>query len=81
MNTFPAPRRCAGLVHSDVLIKLQGDLIAAVQYLIGACKQERDWLFTQSDSDKTKGSDFVLNEGRFRLDIRWKSFTQRAVRP
>ena len=61
--------------------RLWGNLNAAFLNLEGACKHEGDQLFTQSDSDKTKGSDFVLNEGRFRLDIRWKSFTQRAVRP
>ena len=35
--------------------KLWGDLIEAFQYLRGVYKQEGDQLFTQSDSDRTRG--------------------------
>jgi len=51
--------------------RLRGDLIAAFQYMKGACKQEGEQLFTRMDSDRTRG--------RFRLDIRRKFFTQRVV--
>ena len=50
------------------------------QYLKEAYKQQGNQLFTQVDSDRTKGNDSKLKEGRFRLDVKGKYFAQRVVR-
>ena len=59
--------------------RLWGDLIVAFQYMNRAYKQEGEWLFTRVDSDRTRGNGFKQRQGRFRLDIRRKFFTQRVV--
>jgi len=51
----------------------------AFQYLKGAYKQEGEQLFTRVDSDRTEGNGLKLRQGKFRLDIRSKFFTQRVV--
>ena len=60
--------------------RLWGDLIVAFQYLKGAYKQEVEQLFTKVDNDRTRGSGLKLRQGKFRLDIRKKFFTQRVVK-
>ncbi|MDO7824778.1 hypothetical protein, partial [Helicobacter pylori] len=69
----------AGLVQPGEK-KAWGDLIAAFQYLKGAYKQEGNQLFERVDNCRTRGNGFKLREGRFRLDVRGKFFTERVVR-
>ena len=57
--------------------RLWSDLIAAFPYLKGAYKQEGSQLFERVDNSRTNGNG---KEGRFRLDVRGKFFTLRAVR-
>ena len=59
--------------------RLWGDLIVAFQYLRGAHKQGGEWLFMRVDSDRTRRNGFKLRQGRFRVPIRRKFFTQRVV--
>jgi len=56
--------------------RLQGDHTAAFQYSKGDYKQEGNQLFAWVDSDRKRGKGFKLKEGRFRLDVRGKFFTE-----
>ncbi|KAK4822200.1 hypothetical protein QYF61_011841 [Mycteria americana] len=60
--------------------RLQGDLIAAFQYLKGAYKKDGDKLFSRACCDRTRGNVFKLKEGRLGPDIRKKFFTMRVVK-
>jgi len=59
---------------------LREDPVAAFQYLKGAYRKAGEGLFTRPCNDRTRGNEFKLKEGRFRLDIRKKFFTKRVVR-
>ena len=60
--------------------RLQGDLIAASQYLKVAYKKAGEGLFTRACSDRTRGNGFKLKEARFRIELRKKFFSVRVVR-
>jgi len=60
--------------------RLQGDLIAAFQYLKGAYKKDGHKLPSRAHCDRPRGNGFKLKEGRFRLDIRKTFFTIGVVR-
>ena len=52
----------------------------AFQYLNGSYRKERDRLFSRVCGDRTWGNGFKCKEGRFRLDIRKKSFPVKVAR-
>ena len=56
--------------------RLRGDEIAAFWYLKQSYKKEGDRLFSRVCSDRTRRNGFKLQEGRFRLNIKKKSFTE-----
>ena len=60
--------------------RLRGDLIAAFQYLKGACKKDGDRVFSRACCDRIRGDGFKLEEGRFRLAIRKTFFALRVVK-
>jgi len=53
--------------------RLQGDLIAAFQYLKGAYRKDGEGFFTRVCSDRTRRNGCKLKEGRLRLDIQRNS--------
>ena len=60
--------------------RLQGDLVAAFQYLKWAYREDGENLFSKACCDRTRSNGFKLREGRFRLEIRKQCFTMGVVK-
>ncbi|TRZ06678.1 hypothetical protein HGM15179_020428 [Zosterops borbonicus] len=60
--------------------RLRGDLITLYNFLKGSCRQRGVGLFLQAATDRMRGHSLKLCQGKYRLDIRKKFFTERVIK-
>ncbi|RMC17974.1 hypothetical protein DUI87_04848 [Hirundo rustica rustica] len=61
------------------LEKRDSEVTLSLSVLKGGCRQLGVGLFLQAATDRTRGQSLELHQGKFRLDIRKKIFTERVV--
>ncbi|TRZ06011.1 hypothetical protein HGM15179_021096 [Zosterops borbonicus] len=59
---------------------LSGDLISLYNFLKGGCRQLGVGLFLHAATDRTRRHSLKLHQGKYRLDIRKKFFTERVIK-